>query len=148
MPFEAFYRAIIEPALVPGAEITHVVFRGLDGYRSVVWFEDALADGVLIADRLDGRPLDGDHGAPVRLVSPAQYGYISTKHLSRIEVHTSEPKARRGVPHQRLVAPISSEGEGRGGGAARLRPRLVRATLYRAIKAPLLRVCARGSGSR
>ena len=92
VPFEAFYRTIVEPALVPGAVITHVVFRGLDGYRSVVWTEDALADGVLIADRLDGRPLDGDHGAPVRLVSPAQYGYISTKHLCRIEVHTSEPK--------------------------------------------------------
>ena len=54
--------------------------------------------GVLIADRLDGRPLDGDHGAPVRLVSPAQYGYISTKHLCRIEVHTREPKTTRGRP--------------------------------------------------
>src|SRR5881392_3862117 len=54
--------------------------------------EDALADGVLIADRLDGRPLDGDHGAPARLVSPSQYGFVSTKHLCRIELHTSEPR--------------------------------------------------------
>ena len=53
--------------------------------------EDALADGVLIADRLDGRPLDGDHGAPARLVSPNQYGFVSTKHLCRIELHTAEP---------------------------------------------------------
>ena len=44
---------------------------------------------MLIAENLDGRPLDGDHGAPARLVSPSQYGYISTKHLSRIEVRTS-----------------------------------------------------------
>ena len=43
----------------------------------------------------DGRPLDGDHGAPVRLVSPAQYGYISTKHLCRIEVHSGEPEDAR-----------------------------------------------------
>jgi DMSO/TMAO reductase YedYZ molybdopterin-dependent catalytic subunit len=50
-----------------------------------------LAEDVLIAERLDGRPLDGDHGAPARLVSPNQYGYVSTKHLCRIELHTAEP---------------------------------------------------------
>jgi DMSO/TMAO reductase YedYZ molybdopterin-dependent catalytic subunit len=65
--------------------------RGLDGHRSVVAVADALADDVLIAERLDGRPLDGDHGAPARLVSPRQYGYISTKHLCRIELHSGAP---------------------------------------------------------
>jgi DMSO/TMAO reductase YedYZ molybdopterin-dependent catalytic subunit len=97
--FEAFYRAIIEPALQSGAPIAHVVFRGLDGYRSVVAIEDALAEDVLIAERLDDRPLDPDHGAPVRLVSPGQYGFISTKHLCRIDVHpagaTLRPFRRR-----------------------------------------------------
>ena len=53
--------------------------------------EDALADGVLSGDRLDGHPLDGDHGAPARLVIPNQYGFVSTKHLCRIERHTAEP---------------------------------------------------------
>ena len=87
--FDTFYRAIIEPALDRASPITHVVFQGLDGHRSVAMIEDARGDDVLIAENLDGRPLDSDHGAPVRLVSPSQYGYISTKHLSRIEVHTS-----------------------------------------------------------
>lgn len=91
VPFGAFYGRIIEPALQPNARITHVVFEGLDGYRSIVLVEDALADEVLIAERLDGQPLDSDHGAPIRLVSPNQYGFISTKHLCRIELHTSEP---------------------------------------------------------
>ena len=94
VPFAEFYRRIIEPSLRPGGAITHLVFEGLDRYRSIVTLEDALADDVLIADRLDGRPLDGDHGAPARLVSPGQYGFINTKHLSRIEVHTSEPAQR------------------------------------------------------
>ena len=67
------------------------MFAGLDGYQSIVSIEDALAADVLIADRLDGRPLDADHGAPVRLVSPGQYGFVSTKHLCRIELHTAEP---------------------------------------------------------
>jgi DMSO/TMAO reductase YedYZ molybdopterin-dependent catalytic subunit len=89
--FETFYRLIIERSLRPDTSITHLVFGGLDGYRSVVTIEDALADNVLIAERLDGAPLDGDHGAPARLVSPHQYGFISTKHLCRIELHTSDP---------------------------------------------------------
>jgi DMSO/TMAO reductase YedYZ molybdopterin-dependent catalytic subunit len=87
--FETFYGTIIEPALRPGASITHVVFGGLDGYRSIVSIEDALAEDVLIAQRLDGRPLDPDHGAPVRLVSPKQYGFVSTKHLCRIDVRNA-----------------------------------------------------------
>ena len=87
--FAAFYRAVIEPVLDRASPVTHVVFEGLDGHRSVATIEDALNDDVLIAENLDGRPLDSDHGAPARLVSPSQYGYISTKHLSRIEVRTS-----------------------------------------------------------
>jgi len=89
--FESMYRILIEPALTPGTSVTHLVFSGLDGWRSVVMIEDALADDVLIAENLDGRPLDGDHGAPARLVSPKQYGYINTKHLCRIDVHSGEP---------------------------------------------------------
>lgn len=90
--FAAFYREVVEPAARPGAAVTHLVFEGLDGYRAVVSLEDALADDVLIAERLDGRPLGGDHGAPARLVSPSQYGYVNVKHLCRIELHTAAPK--------------------------------------------------------
>jgi DMSO/TMAO reductase YedYZ molybdopterin-dependent catalytic subunit len=92
--FETLYRSVIEPALTHGASVTHVLFRGIDGYASVLLLEDALADDVLIAEHLGRRPLDSDHGAPIRLVSPSQYGYMSTKHLCRIEVHTSEPQDR------------------------------------------------------
>ncbi len=87
---ETFYRTIIEP-LQPDTSVTHIVFGGLDRYRSIVSIEDALAEDVLIAEHLDGRPLDGDHGAPARLVSPNQYGFVSTKHLCSIELHTTEP---------------------------------------------------------
>jgi DMSO/TMAO reductase YedYZ molybdopterin-dependent catalytic subunit len=88
--FETLYRMIIEP-LQPDTSVTHIVFGGLDRYRSIVPIEDALAEDVLIAEHLDGRPLDGDHGAPVRLVSPNQYGFVSTKHLCSIELHTTKP---------------------------------------------------------
>ena len=96
--FDTFYRRIIEPSVRPDTSVTHVVFGGLDGYRSVVSVEDALAEDVLIAEHLDGRPLDGDHGAPARLVSPNQYGFVSVKHLCRIELHTAEPSENYGAP--------------------------------------------------
>ena len=96
--FETFFQRVIEPSLQPGASITHVLFGGLDGYRSVVPIDDALAADVLIAEHLDGRPLDSDHGAPARLVSPGHYGFVNTKHLCRIELHTSEPPEKYGAP--------------------------------------------------
>lgn len=92
VPFQAFFRTVIGPGSSPGA--THLTFFGADGYRSVVDIRDALGEDVLLADRLNGRPLTPDHGAPVRLVSPSQYGYISAKHLCRIEVHTRRPPVR------------------------------------------------------
>jgi DMSO/TMAO reductase YedYZ molybdopterin-dependent catalytic subunit len=96
--FETFYREIIEASLRPSASITHVVFGGLDGYRFAVSIEDALAEDVLIAQNLNGQPLDSDHGAPVRLVSPNQYGFVSVKHLCQIELHTAQPSENYGAP--------------------------------------------------
>jgi DMSO/TMAO reductase YedYZ molybdopterin-dependent catalytic subunit len=92
--FSDLYRALVEPSVRSGTTITHLVFEGLDGYRSVALLEDVLAEDVVVADQLDGRPLEPDHGAPVRLVSPGQYGFMSTKHLCRIEVHDAEPTVR------------------------------------------------------
>jgi DMSO/TMAO reductase YedYZ molybdopterin-dependent catalytic subunit len=91
--FEAFYRIVIDPLVPPATSPTSVVFGGLDGYQSIVSIEDALTADVLIAEQLNGQPLDADHGAPARLVSPDQYGFVSTKHLCHIELHTAEPAA-------------------------------------------------------
>jgi DMSO/TMAO reductase YedYZ molybdopterin-dependent catalytic subunit len=95
--FETFYRQVVQPSAQPDPSVSHVVFGGLDGFWSFATLEDALAENVLIAEHLDGRPLDADHGAPVRLVSPSQYGFVSTKHLCRIELQTSEPEGGYGT---------------------------------------------------
>jgi DMSO/TMAO reductase YedYZ molybdopterin-dependent catalytic subunit len=89
--FSDFYRLMVVPALAADAVVEYAVFVGADGYRSIVRLEDVLADHVLLADRLDGRQLSAEHGAPVRLVSPGQYGHVSTKHLCRIELYAAEP---------------------------------------------------------
>ena len=94
VPFRAIYTEVIEPEAVPRPEISHLLFRGADGYRAVLRIEDALDEDVLLADALDGGPLPLRHGAPVRLLSPKQYAYKSTKHLCAIELHVAEPKDR------------------------------------------------------
>ncbi len=143
--FETLYRTLIEPSVRPDVSVTHVVFGGLDGYRSAVSIADALAEDVLIAERLDGRPLDGDHGAPARLVSPDQYGYVSVKHLSRIELHTAEPKGVHTSPALRFVlrphprARVSQEERHRWLPAWSLR------RVYRLLITPIGLLSARGS---
>lgn len=91
--FADVFHELIEPEIAEGVRIRHLVFVGADGFRSIVQLEDALGDDVLLADRLDGRPLTPEHGAPLRVVSPSQYGYISTKHLIRIELYRFRPAA-------------------------------------------------------
>ena len=91
--FAEVYQRLIAPAVEAGTTVTHVVIRGLDGESFVAELRDLLAGDVLLADRLDGRPLDGDHGAPLRLVNPAQYGYANIKHVCRIDVLAEPPPA-------------------------------------------------------
>jgi DMSO/TMAO reductase YedYZ molybdopterin-dependent catalytic subunit len=89
VPFADFHREVLAPRAA--ATVTHVRFVGSDGHWSVALLADVLGEDVLLAQQLDGRPLDGHHGAPLRLVSPGQYGFINTKHLQRIELLTEEP---------------------------------------------------------
>ena len=70
---------------------------GLDGFRSCLSFEDAFADDVLIADQLHGVALNLDHGAPLRLVAPGQYGYKSVKHLIALEYRLSYAAGSAGL---------------------------------------------------
>lgn len=62
----------------------HVVFEGAHGYTANVPLREALAPEVLVAHRLDGRPLSRAHGAPVRGVVPDLYFWKSAKWLTGI----------------------------------------------------------------
>ncbi|MCO1574558.1 molybdopterin-dependent oxidoreductase [Crossiella sp. SN42] len=141
--FATFYRAVLEPALPTGTSITHLTFRGLDGWKATAAIEDLLAEDVLIAQNLNGRPLDSDHGAPVRLVSPSQYGYINVKHLAGIELLTAAPANTEGPllrshPRGRVWA------EERHG----LLPGRVVRPFYRALIRPIRFLSARGARDR
>ena len=96
LPFSTFWRDVVVPTCAPATGTRCVVVEGLDGARAVLLLADALAPEVVLADRLDGEPLDLAHGAPLRLVSPQPYGYQRVKHVHRIEVHLSPPPSRYG----------------------------------------------------
>lgn len=56
--------------------------------RTVLPARHARDGATLIALRLNGEPLDLDHGYPCRLIAPSRPGVLQTKWLSRIEVVT------------------------------------------------------------
>lgn len=94
------FRDVFEQMIRPLAanEWALVAFRGLDGYRASLPLNDALADDVLLADRLNGEPLCSKHGAPLRLVAPAHYGYKNVKHLCKIELWRDARSYRPMIP--------------------------------------------------
>jgi len=96
--FADFYHQLVVPLAEPVPDAAFVVLRGQDGYRSGLLLADLLADDVLLADRLQGEPLTIAHGAPLRLVAPAHYGYKSVKHVHRIEIWRSDAGYRSPGP--------------------------------------------------
>lgn len=92
--FAEFHQHHVVPRLKPGCGVQTVLLRAQDGYRTTLPLSDLLADEVLLADTQDGAPLAVAHGAPVRLVAPAHYGYKSVKHLCRIEFWQASPPVK------------------------------------------------------
>jgi DMSO/TMAO reductase YedYZ molybdopterin-dependent catalytic subunit len=91
-------------------EAQAVVFRAyghLGGaYSSSLPLDLVAAPGTLLADTLDGAPLPGPHGGPLRLVIPSQLGYKNVKWVVRMEV-TDAPVPgyweQRGYPQDARV---------------------------------------------
>lgn len=94
--FSDFYEQVVARAR-PRAGCAYVVFKGLDGFRASLPLEDALAPDVLLADLLNDAPLSPEHGAPLRLVAPAHYGYKSVKHLTAIELRADGARSLAGA---------------------------------------------------
>ena len=94
--FADFYEQLVKPESIPAEEASLVILKGQDGYRSSLLLSDLLADDVLLADTLDGEPLSVEHGAPLRLVAPAHYGYKSVKHVQQIDFCVEGTKCKTG----------------------------------------------------
>jgi DMSO/TMAO reductase YedYZ molybdopterin-dependent catalytic subunit len=69
------------------AEAKAVTFGSFDGeYTESLTLAQARRDDVLVAYRMEGKPVSRAHGGPVRMYIAPMYGYKSTKWLDRIEL--------------------------------------------------------------
>lgn len=146
--FSEFYERIVVTRARPASDVRIVVFRCTDGYRVSLPLEDALAGDVLLADMLDGEPLTAGHGAPLRLVAPAHYGYKNPKHLCGVELwrdaRAYRPAAFKFMDHPRARVAHEERGLYAPGWLLRYlyRP-LVRSTIDRFRRAPARHEAAR-----
>lgn len=69
----------------PTAEAKYVMQHSYGGYTTNLPLEDLLQKDVIIAYKYDGKPLDPDHGGPVRMVVPQLYFWKSAKWLKGLE---------------------------------------------------------------
>ena len=86
----------------------YLVAHADDRQSAVYVTDDVDQPDVLLATHLDGEPLEPRHGAPLRFVSPRQYGYKNVKHLSRIDFRSAEPPSTLG-PKEHLRARVAEE---------------------------------------
>lgn len=74
----------------PTSDATHVMLHCADRYTTNIDLAALYEHDVLFAHRQDGAPLPVDHGAPVRLVVPARYGWKSAKWVTGVELMTAD----------------------------------------------------------
>lgn len=82
-------REVLERAGVRDAG-THVMAYSDGGYTTNIPLAALYDDDVLLAHTYDGRPLEPDHGAPLRLLVPKRYFWKSAKFLRQLEVMSSD----------------------------------------------------------
>jgi DMSO/TMAO reductase YedYZ molybdopterin-dependent catalytic subunit len=110
------------------AGAVELVFTGADhgvekghehDYARSLTVADATRPEVMLAYEMNGRPLEPQHGAPVRLLVPGWYGMTSVKWLARIDA-VREPFQG----YQQVVAYwFRQSSEERGTPVTRIRPR-------------------------
>lgn len=111
--FVDFFERVVVPRARPLPAAKFVALRGQDRARTGLPLEDLLAPDVLLADTLDGEPLTVEHGAPLRLITPAHYAYKSVKYLSRIELRQDaryRPSGFRFMDHPRARVALEERG--------------------------------------
>jgi DMSO/TMAO reductase YedYZ molybdopterin-dependent catalytic subunit len=118
---------ILDQAGVAG-EAVEIAFIGADrgfqgeeehDYGRSLSVADATRPEVLLAYEMNGRPLEPQHGFPLRLLVPGWYGMTSVKWLTRIEAVTAPFTG-----YQQAVAyHYKRDADDPGEGVTRIRPR-------------------------
>ena len=69
----------------PRPSARHVVFHSESGYTANVPLEIAMQPDCILAWHYDGRPLEAEHGYPLRAIVPGRYFWKSAKWLRGLE---------------------------------------------------------------
>ncbi len=88
--FSDFLKAIEEKCGKLPSGATHVMQHGTGGYTTNTTLQMLLDEDVMLAHTFDGKPLDAEHGGPVRMLVPKYYFWKSTKWLNGFEFMTSD----------------------------------------------------------
>ncbi len=78
-------RTLLELAR-PKPEARHVVFHSHDGYTTNVRLDQFDQPDVFLVHRWEGKPIERQHGGPVRVLIPRLYFWKSAKWVRRIEL--------------------------------------------------------------
>ncbi|MBL0739721.1 sulfite oxidase-like oxidoreductase [Chryseolinea lacunae] len=73
----------------PKENATHVLCYGYDTYTTNLSLEEALKPDVLLVHTFEGKPLQKEHGGPVRMITPQLYAWKGAKWIKRIEFLTA-----------------------------------------------------------
>jgi len=74
----------------PKSDAAFVALSSYDGYSTNLSIEDFAAADAMLVHEWEGRPLDREHGGPVRLMVPHLYFWKSAKWLKAIEFRTKD----------------------------------------------------------
>lgn len=78
------WRRFLE-GIVPTAAATHVMAHCVGGYTTNISLEVLDDDDTMLAYLYDGKPLEREHGYPMRLLVPKYYFWKSAKWLTGLE---------------------------------------------------------------
>ncbi len=67
-----------------------ILFTSDDGYTVAIPLAKAVDPATMVVLQMNGAPLEGRHGGPVRILVPGKYGMFSAKWLTRITAVSSE----------------------------------------------------------
>lgn len=85
VPWVGVRLADLAALVSPKSTATHILCYGYDKYTTNISIEEALKDDVLLVHTADNKPLERDHGGPVRMITPQLYAWKGAKWINRIE---------------------------------------------------------------
>ncbi|MDB5512115.1 MAG: sulfite oxidase-like oxidoreductase [Enterovirga sp.] len=89
-PWDGVFTRDVLAAVWPKPEARFVVLHSHDGYTTNLPLADFAVEDAILAHAWEGRPLEAEHGGPVRLVVPHLYFWKSAKWLQAIELTVAD----------------------------------------------------------